>query len=102
ALLDLEWARLGPPDLEFATISGDDADIRARGISCAVSASELPLLAWLRAGYPELFDRVLPTERVWRYDIFFRSRRKCAGGRLDRRALQDMADLMMQPGVRFP
>jgi len=31
ALLDLEWARLGPPDAEFATISGDDADIQAPG-----------------------------------------------------------------------
>jgi len=32
ALLDLEWARLGPPDLEFATVNGDDADIHAPGV----------------------------------------------------------------------
>ena len=102
AVLDLEWARLGPPDLEFATISGDDADIRARGISCAASASELPLLAWLRAGYPELFDRERLTERVWLYDICFRIRQMCAWGRLDPRSLQDLADLIMHPGVRFP
>jgi aminoglycoside phosphotransferase (APT) family kinase protein len=102
ALLDLEWARLGPPDLEFATISGDDADIQARGSSRAVSASELPLLTWLRAGYPELFDREHLTARVWLYDICFRIRQLCAWGRLDPRSLQDLADLTMHPRVRFP
>ena len=102
ALLDLEWARLGPPDLEFATISGDDADIHARGFSSAASASELPLLTWLRAGYPELFDREHLTERVWLYDICFRIRQLCAWGRLDRGSLQDLADLTMHPRVRFP
>ena len=72
ALLDLEWARLGPPDLEFATIGGGDADIQVRGFTSAVSASELPLLTWLRDGYPELFERRHLTERVWLYDICFR------------------------------
>jgi aminoglycoside phosphotransferase (APT) family kinase protein len=102
ALLDLEWARLGPADLEFATIGGDDADIPARGSSQAVSACELPLLTWLRAGYFELFDREHLTERVWLYDICFRIRQMCAWGRLDPRSLQDLADLIMHPGVRFP
>ena len=102
ALLDLEWARLGPPDLELATISGDDADIRARGSSRAVPASELPLLTWLRVGYPELFDREHLTERVWLYDICFRIRQLCAWRRLDPRSLQDLADLTMGPRVRFP
>ena len=102
ALLDLEWARLGPPDLEFATISGDNAGIRARGLSRAVSASELPLLTWLRAGYPELVDQEHLTERVWLYDICFRIRQLCASGGLDPRSLQDLADLTMHPRVRFP
>ena len=102
ALLDLEWARLGPPDLELATISGDDADIQARGSSRAVPACELPLLTWFRAGYPELFDREHLTERVWLYDICFRIRQLCAWGRLDPRSLQDLADLTMHPRVRFP
>ena len=102
ALLDLEWARLGSPDLEFATIGGDDADIQARGVSSAVSASELPLFAWLRAGYPELFDREHLTERVWLYDICFRVRQACAWGRLDPRSVQDLADLTLRPRVRFP
>jgi thiamine kinase-like enzyme len=102
ALLDLEWARLGPPDLEFATVNGDDADIHARGFSSAVSASDLPLLTWLRDGYHELFERRHLTERVWLYDICFRIRQMCAWGRLDPRSLQDLADLIMHPGVRFP
>jgi aminoglycoside phosphotransferase (APT) family kinase protein len=102
ALLDLEWARLGPPDLEFATISGDDADIQARGVSGGVSASELPLFTWLRAGYPELFARRYLTERVWLYDICFRIRQICAWGRLAPRSLQDLTDLTMHPRVRFP
>ena len=102
ALLDLEWARLGPPDLEFATVSGDDADIHARGLSGVPSASDLPLFTWLRDGYPELFERRHLTERVWLYDICFRIRQMCAWGRLDPRSLQDLADLIMHPGVRFP
>jgi hygromycin-B 7''-O-kinase len=102
ALLDLEWARLGPPDLELATIRGDAADIQARGSSRAVPASELPLLTWLRVGYPELFDREHLTERVWLYDICFRIRQLCAWRRLDPRSLQDLAGLAMHPRVRFP
>jgi hypothetical protein len=75
--------------------------VRAR-IGDAASASELPLLTWLQAGYPELFDRELLTERVWLYDICFRIRQLCAWGRLDPRSLQDLADLTMHPRVRFP
>jgi Ser/Thr protein kinase RdoA (MazF antagonist) len=92
ALLDLEWARLGPPDLELATIHGDDADIQAR---------EPPILTWLRAGYPELFDREHLTERVWLYDICFRIRQLCADKALDLGSLQDLASLTMHPRVRF-
>ncbi len=33
ALLDLEWARLGPPDLEFEAISRDDPDVHAQVLS---------------------------------------------------------------------
>ena len=102
ALLDLEWARLGPPDLELATISGDDADIQACGYSSAVSASELPLPTWLRAGYAELFDREYLTERVWFYDICFRIRQLCACTAVDPRSLRDLGNLTTHPGVRFP
>ncbi len=101
ALLDLEWARLGPPDLEFATISGDDVDIYAQVSPGAVAASEVPVLVWLRAGYPELFDREHLTERVWLYDICFRIRQLCACGDLDTRSLQNLASLTTHPRVRF-
>jgi aminoglycoside phosphotransferase (APT) family kinase protein len=102
ALLDLEWARLGPPDLEFATLGGDDAGIQAGGSSRAISASELPLFTWLRAGYPELFEREHLTERVWLYDLCFRIRQICAWRRLDPRSIQDLAALATHPRVRFP
>ena len=101
ALLDLEWARLGPPDLEFATISGDDVDIYAQVSPGAVTASEVPMLVWLRAGYPELFDREHLTERVWFYDICFRIRQLCACGALDPGSLQNLVSLTMRPRVRF-
>jgi len=92
ALLDLEWARLGPPDLEFATISGDDAGIQAR---------EPPVLTWLQAGYPELFDREHLTERVWLYDLCFRIRQLCDGNALDPGSLQNLASLTMYPRALF-
>ncbi len=101
ALLDLEWARVGPPDLEFATISGDDIDIQAQVSSSVIPASEVPVLVWLRAGYPGLFDREHLTERVWLYDICFRVRQICACRVLDARSLQNLADLTMHPRVRF-
>ncbi|HEY6277274.1 MAG TPA: phosphotransferase [Streptosporangiaceae bacterium] len=101
ALLDLEWARVGPPDLEFATIL-DEPGLQAQESSSAVSTSELPLLTWLRAGYPELFDRPHLTERVWLYDICYRIRQTCAWGHLDKRSRQDLAKLTMRPRVRFP
>ena len=88
--------------VSISRIRGDDADIQARGVSSAVSASELPLFTWLRAGYPELFDREHLTERIWLYDICFRIRQACACGRLDPRSRQDLADLTLHPRVRFP
>jgi aminoglycoside phosphotransferase len=92
ALLDLEWARLGPPDLELATISGDAADIQAW---------EPPIFTWLRVGYPELFDREHLTERIWLYDICFRIRQLCAWKILDLDSLQNLASLTRHPRVRF-
>lgn len=101
ALLDLEWARLGPPDLEFEAICRDDPDVHARVSPGAVAASQVPVLAWLRAGYPGLFDREHLTERVWLYDICFQVRQLCACGALDTRSLQDLARLTLRPRVRF-
>lgn len=88
ALLDLEWARLGPPDLEFEAISRDDPDVHAQVSPGAVAASQVPVLAWLRAGYPELLDREYLTERVWLYDTCFQVRQLRACSALDTRSLQ--------------
>jgi aminoglycoside phosphotransferase (APT) family kinase protein len=101
ALLDLEWARLGPPDLEFEANCRDDPAIQAREFSSAVPASEVAVLAWLRAGYPELFDREHLTERVWLYDICFQIRQLYACGALGTRSLRNLANLTMHPRVRF-
>jgi len=101
ALLDLEWARLGPPDLEFEAVCRDDPDIQAGVPSGAVAASEVPVLAWLRDGYPELFDRDHLTERVWLYDLCFQIRQLCACRALDMRSLRNLASLTMHPRVRF-
>jgi aminoglycoside phosphotransferase (APT) family kinase protein len=102
ALLDLEWVRLGPPDLEFEAICRDDPYIEARGSSRAVAASEVPVLVWLRAGYPELFDRPYLTERVWLYDICYRVRQLCLTREVPGpHLLQGLADLTLRPRVRF-
>jgi hypothetical protein len=101
ALLDLEWARLGPRDLEFEAICRDDADIQARVSANPVPASEVPVLAGLCAGYPELFDREHLTDRVWLYDICFQVRQLCLWKTLDPRSLQNLASLTARPKVRF-
>lgn len=102
ALLDLEWARLGPPDLEFEAICRDDPDIQPRASPYAAPASDVPVLAWLRAGYPELFGREHITERVWLYDLCFQVRQLCAEKTVDPRSLRTLASLTAQPRVRFP
>ncbi len=102
ALLDLEWARLGPSDLEFEAICRDDPDIQAQVYSRAVAASEVPVLVWLRAGYPELFDRAYLTERVWLYDICFQVRQLCTTREVPSlHLLQSLANLTLRPRVRF-
>jgi thiamine kinase-like enzyme len=101
ALLDLEWARIGPPDLEFEAICRDDADIQARVSRGTVAASDVAVLAWLQDGYPELFEREHLTERVWLYDICFQVRQLCSGGDLSLRLLQNLANLTLRPTVRF-
>lgn len=102
ALLDFEWARLGPPDLEFEAICRDDPDLRARVSPGAVPASHVPVLAWLRAGYPELFGRAHLTERVWLYDLCFQIRQLCVYKTVNPRSLQNLASLTREPRVRFP
>jgi aminoglycoside phosphotransferase (APT) family kinase protein len=101
ALLDLEWARIGPPDLDFEAICRDDADIQAQVCPGTVAASDIAVLAWLQAGYPELFERENLTERVWLYDICFQVRQLCTYRDLDMRSLRNLANLTLRPRVRF-
>jgi Phosphotransferase enzyme family len=57
ALLDFEWARLGPPDLELVSL------VRmAQGLP-------FPLLAWLQEDYPRLFAAPDLERRLWLYEL---------------------------------
>jgi hygromycin-B 7''-O-kinase len=104
ALLDFEWARTGPPDLELEAVCRDDPDIgtRARDKPCA--AGEVPVLAWLRAGYPGLFERGDLTERLWLYELCHQIRQLSAPGvtTADSFALGRLTILADRPRVRFP
>jgi aminoglycoside phosphotransferase (APT) family kinase protein len=51
ALLDFEWARLGPPEAELVSILNGER--------------HSPVVAWLRADYPEMFAHPNFAERVW-------------------------------------
>jgi aminoglycoside phosphotransferase (APT) family kinase protein len=60
ALLDYEWARLGPPDAELVSF------VRAAGYWRGEPRAERPpVIAWLRDDYPELFAAPGLRERVW-------------------------------------
>lgn len=104
ALLDFEWARTGPPDLELEAVCRDDPDIaiRARDEPCA--AADVPVLAWLRAGYPGLFERRDLTERLWLYELCHQVRQLSAPGvtAAGARSLERLAILADRPRVRFP
>ena len=68
----------------------------------AREASEVPVLVWLRAGYPELFDRPYLTERVWLYDICYQVRQLCMAREVPAPPmLQALANLTLRPRVRF-
>jgi len=56
ALLDLEWARPGPPDLEFEAVSKDDPDIHAQ-----VSRGVLSLLMGRQGRRPRATHRTCMT-----------------------------------------
>ena len=57
ALLDFEWARMGPPDLELASL------VRmAQGLP-------FPMLEWLQEDYPRLFAAPDLEQRLWLYEL---------------------------------
>ena len=65
ALIDFEFARLGPPDLELISV------IRALDMETRLGVPRPPLLAWLAEDYPELFTAPDLDRRLWRYAIAY-------------------------------
>jgi aminoglycoside phosphotransferase (APT) family kinase protein len=66
ALLDYEWARLGPPDAELVSF------VRAAGYwHPQPRAPRPPVVAWLQEDYPELFAAPDIHERVWVTELVY-------------------------------
>jgi aminoglycoside phosphotransferase (APT) family kinase protein len=103
ALLDFEWARIGPSDLELEAACREDPIIEDAAESGPIRASEVPMLVWLREGYPDLFNREDLTERLWLYDLCYQVRRLSALGitSLDQLQLKRLNILAAGPRVRF-
>jgi hypothetical protein len=103
ALLDFEWARIGPPDLELEAVCRDDPAIEARAAHGSCAAGDVPMLAGLRAGYPGLFEHEHLTERLWLYELCHQVRQLCAPGVTSAGAarLGRLAILADRPRVRF-
>ncbi len=103
ALLDFEWARLGPPDMELEAACREDPVIEAASTLGPILASDVPMLSWLREGYPALFDRDGLTERLWLYDLCYQVRRLSIAGvvALEPLQLNRLRRLADQPRVLF-
>jgi hypothetical protein len=103
ALLDFEWARLGPRDLELEAACREDPVIEARVTDGPVAASDVPMLVGLRVGYPELFEREDLTERLWLYELCYQVRQLCNSGAGSARAseLDRLRILASGPRVQF-
>jgi aminoglycoside phosphotransferase (APT) family kinase protein len=66
ALLDYEWARLGPPDAELVSF------VRAAGYwNPQPRAPRPPVVTWLQEDYPQLFAAPDVHERVWVTEIVY-------------------------------
>jgi hygromycin-B 7''-O-kinase len=103
ALLDFEWARIGPPDLELEALCREDPQIEMEMLNRGALATEVSVLCWLREGYPELFERKDLTERVWLYQICYEIRALGvhAGEQLGDRRIARLRSLAAHPWVRF-
>lgn len=64
AVLDFEWARLGPPDLELLSF-------------CAAST---PVEAWTVEAYPEAFTHPHLRQRLWLYELTYTLRQRILWG----------------------
>jgi hypothetical protein len=69
----------------------------------AVAAGDVPVLGWLRAGYPGLFEHENLTERLWLYELCHQVRQLCAPGvtSVGAASLGRLATLADRPRVRF-
>lgn len=65
ALLDLEFARLGPADLELISV------VRAMDAERRLGIIRPPLLDWLEQDYPELFAAPDLDRRLWLYALAY-------------------------------
>ena len=65
AVLDFEFARIGPPDLELVSV------VRALDMETRFGIPRPPLLAWLAEDYPELFAAPDLGRRLWLYAISY-------------------------------
>ena len=65
ALIDFEFARTGPPDLELISV------IRALDVETRLGVPRPPLLTWLAEDYPELFAAPDLGRRLWRYALAY-------------------------------
>lgn len=66
ALLDFEWARTGPPDLELVSVIRMLEDARM-----LADRPLPPVLGWLRAAYPQLFAAPDLERRLWLYALAY-------------------------------
>jgi aminoglycoside phosphotransferase (APT) family kinase protein len=65
ALIDFEFSRVGPPDLELISV------VRALDAEARVGLQRPPLLAWLAEDYPELFGTADLDRRLWHHAIAY-------------------------------
>jgi aminoglycoside phosphotransferase (APT) family kinase protein len=65
ALIDFEFSRMGPRDLELISV------VRALDAESRLGLQRPPLLAWLAEDYPELFGTADLDRRLWLYAIAY-------------------------------
>lgn len=67
ALIDFEWARMGPPDLELVV----PLFLVQRGLDDGPGAPRVPYLRWMEEDYPSLFQSPDLDRRLWLYELCF-------------------------------
>jgi len=66
ALLDFEWARLGPPDLDLATYLRGNL-----GVPGLTEADRVDIFDWLAAAHPVAFQHPDLVRRLWLYQLTY-------------------------------